>query len=167
MDSFALAPGTQLGKLNVFEPAQELSCKTAPIGPQSHQTVKPKMQNGQTPANAKSPPKERPMGKWGDAFGIMREMVYGKRRYLDLFEQTTLAFIFGRTTYYGKEWEFIPLRHFMSGVWSRTSGCISPRIRISETKLLEAIKGLEAKTIIEVERRPAPRRGWERPAPRE
>jgi len=43
----------------------------------------------------------------------------------------------------------------MSGVWSRTSGCISPRIRISETKLLEAIKGLEAKTIIEVERRVA------------
>ncbi|SHN72090.1 hypothetical protein SAMN05444170_2190 [Bradyrhizobium erythrophlei] len=82
----------------------------------------------------------------------MRDVTYGKLRYMDLYEQTTLAFIWGRTQYYGKAWEFIPLRHFMSGVWGRDGLCVAPRIRISETKLLQSIKSLEAKNFIEVNR---------------
>lgn len=104
------------------------------------------------------------MGKWGDAFGIMRDILYGKAQYLDLYEQATLAFIYGRTRYYGKEWEHISIRDFMSGIWSRDSQCITPRIRISEASLLRALKGLEEKTIIEVRRRPS-RSNWYRIRP--
>jgi hypothetical protein len=103
----------------------------------------------------KAPPKPRPPGKWGTAFDILRDILYGKRPYIDLYEQTTLNFIYGRTRYYGKEWEYIPLRHFMCGIWSLDHGCVCPRIRISETKLLEALKNLKAKNIIEVEHRVA------------
>jgi hypothetical protein len=95
------------------------------------------------------------MGKFGTAFDILRDVVFGKAQYMDLYEQTTLIYIFRRTRIYGKDWESIPLRHFMSGVWSRKNGCIAPRIRISETKLLEALASLESKTIIEIERRTA------------
>ena len=92
------------------------------------------------------------MGKWGNAFDILRDTVYGLAQHLDLYEQTTLHFIFRRTQYFGKDWEPIPLRQFLRGVWSKEYGCITPRIRISEKKLLEALKSLEAKGIIQVVR---------------
>lgn len=92
------------------------------------------------------------MGKWGTAFDILRDVVYGRSEFLDLYEQTTLHFIYRRTHFFGKEWERIPLRHFLEGVWSKDYGCITPRIRISEKKLLESLKSLETKTIIQVRR---------------
>ncbi|MGX1348000.1 hypothetical protein AB7M49_001576 [Bradyrhizobium elkanii] len=92
------------------------------------------------------------MGKWGTAFDALRDVVYGQCEFLDLFEQTTLHFIYRRTHFYGKEWERIPLRHFLCGIWSKEYGCITPPIRISEKKLLESLKSLEAKTIIQVRR---------------
>lgn len=78
--------------------------------------------------------------------------MYGMLQFMDLYEQATLAFIFGRTCLFKKEWEFIPLRHFMKGVWGRDGMCVAPRIRISEASLLKAIASLEAKKIIEVDR---------------
>ena len=47
------------------------------------------------------------------------------------------------------------MRHFKRGIWSSDAGCVSPRIRISETKLLEALANLERKRIIEIDRRVA------------
>jgi hypothetical protein len=73
-----------------------------------------------------------PMGKWGTAFDILRDVVYGQSVYLNLYEQTTLHFIFRRTQFFGKDWEHIPLRHFLGGVWSREYFVITPPIRISE-----------------------------------
>jgi hypothetical protein len=141
----------QLGKLDVSQETQRVNSKTVPNGAQCDQQLTSKKQNATLPT-ATPFPKTRSFGKWGDAFSIMRDVTYGKLRYMDLYEQTTLAFIWGRTQYYGKAWEFIPLRHFMSGVWGRDGLCVAPRIRISETKLLQSIKGLEAKNIIEVNR---------------
>jgi hypothetical protein len=91
-------------------------------------------------------------GKWGTAFDIMRDVLYGYRQYLDLYEQTTLSFIFARTGFYNKEWEYIPLRHFLKGVWSKKSGCIISRIRISEKKLIDSLRHLERKGIIDARR---------------
>lgn len=96
------------------------------------------------------------MGKWGDYFDILRDVVWGKTQFLDLYEQTTLFFILRRTWYWGKEWEFIPLRHFTNGIWTKDGDdCVTPPIRISETKLIQAIKSLEGKCIIEIDRKVA------------
>jgi hypothetical protein len=91
-------------------------------------------------------------GKWGTAFDILRDVLYGESGYLDLYEQATLSFIFQRTRMYAKQWEYIPLRHFRNGVWSLEYGRICSPIRISEKKLIESLKHLEEKTFIEVRR---------------
>ena len=91
-------------------------------------------------------------GKWGTAFDIMRDVIYVNSFDLDLYERATLNFIFARTRFYNKQWEYIPLRHFLNGVWSKEVGCVCAPIRISEKKLLESLKHLEGKGIIEVRR---------------
>ena len=96
------------------------------------------------------------MGKWGDAFSVMRDVVHGQAMWLNLYEQTTLHFIYARTRLYGKEWEQISRRHFLKGVWSSKDGvafsfgCITPRVKISDFKLNQALKGLREKGIIQV-----------------
>jgi hypothetical protein len=92
------------------------------------------------------------LGKWGTAFDILRDVLYGESAYLDLYERATLSFIFQRTRMYAKQWEYIPLRHFRNGVWSLEYGRIRSPIRISEKKLIESLKHLEEKTFIEVRR---------------
>lgn len=80
--------------------------------------------------------------------------MFEQRLYLDLYERETLAFIFGRTSLFFKEWETIPLRHFMEGVRSADGATVMSPIAMSETKLLESLKHLEHKGIIEVRRHP-------------
>lgn len=92
------------------------------------------------------------MGKWGTAFDVLRDVVYGQSEYLDLYEQTTLHFIFRRTRMYQKEWEYIPMRHFLNGISGPQGLIVTPRIRISEKTLLQSLKRLERKGIITVER---------------
>lgn len=73
--------------------------------------------------------------------------------YTDLHERDVLWFIFARTCMYGKVWETIPLRHFTHGVFSE-GVCHGCPVRMGEAKLLESLKHLEAKRVIQVVRHP-------------
>jgi hypothetical protein len=71
--------------------------------------------------------------------------------YMDLYERETVAFIFGRTHLYGKEWESISLRQFMHGVRRIDDGAyIASPVAMSRGKLLESLRHLKAKGYIEV-----------------
>jgi hypothetical protein len=51
---------------------------------------------------------------------------------------------------YGKEWEAIPLRHFTNGVWSRNAGDTCPRLVMKNNTVINALRHLKGKGLIEV-----------------
>ncbi|MET0465347.1 MAG: hypothetical protein ABW007_19455 [Chitinophagaceae bacterium] len=51
-------------------------------------------------------------------------------------------FISRRTLTFGKEWEAIPERHFLNGVFKRTGECITPGLAMSRSTLLRALDSL-------------------------
>lgn len=72
---------------------------------------------------------------------------------IDLYEREVLFFIFCRTGMYDKEEEVISLRDFMEGIRNTTNGqYVASPVAISKTKLLDSLRHLEAKRIIEVTR---------------
>lgn len=72
------------------------------------------------------------------------------RQYMDLYERETMSFIFGRTCMYGKEWENIPIRHFMHGVFDGEGCVVIGPVAVSKTNLLRSLKLLQTKGLIEV-----------------
>lgn len=76
--------------------------------------------------------------------------MHALRMYIDLYERDVLFFIFARTRVYGeKEWERIPIRHFMHGVRAADGRYVCSPVAMSKTKLLEALRHLKGKGIIE------------------
>ena len=64
-------------------------------------------------------------------------------------EFLVLMFVFERTYGYKKEWERIPLRHFLDGVFhGQTNECVTTRTGISKTNLLAALRHLTGKGLL-------------------
>lgn len=78
--------------------------------------------------------------------------MFGQRRYMDLHERDVFAFIFGRTAMFNKQWEAIPNRHFLYGIVSRDGRYIATPVDMSNNKLFESLRHLEAKGLIKIRR---------------
>jgi len=92
--------------------------------------------------------------KWGQLFDVIRDVLFGCRIYLSDAEEKVVLFVLQRTRMYGKEWEKIPLRHFTEGVWSQRGGAICSRLVLKTSTVMEAIRHLKAKGIVQVREHP-------------
>jgi len=92
--------------------------------------------------------------KWGQLYDIIRDVLFGCRIYLSDAEEKVALFVFQRTRMYGKEWEKIPLRHFTEGVWSQRGGAICSRLVLKTSTVMEAIRHLKGKGLIQVREHP-------------
>lgn len=102
-------------------------------------------------------PTENPkrLKTWEEIFyRPFRDVLQGKNTLLSLHERDVLTFIFCRTRVYKKMSEKIPLRHFEKGVYTRDGVLVCGQVVMSQAKLLESLRHLEGKGIIEVTRRP-------------
>lgn len=90
-------------------------------------------------------------GRWTHLIDILRDVIFANRPYLSDHEEQVLLFIFQRTRMFGKEWDKIPLRHFTGGVWSRENGAISSRLTLKANSVIQALKHLQSKGLIEIQ----------------
>lgn len=74
--------------------------------------------------------------------------------FTNLHERDVLQFIYNRTCMWNKEWEIIPLRHFMEGVREKSGVIVAAPVAMGEPKLLESLRSLEGKGFIKVKRTP-------------
>ncbi len=96
---------------------------------------------------------------WAGTWDILRDVVHPFSLYLDTYEQAVLQFIFYRTRLYRKEWETISLNHFKFGIATQDGRFVAAPLDMGEPRLLESLKHLEGKHIIEVRRYPGTNRG--------
>lgn len=95
-------------------------------------------------------------GNWSLFYDTVRDIMRDYEAVMDVYEFKVLFFIFKRTYMYSnqKEWERIPLSHFVDGVYDRSDGSqIAAPTGMDRKKLLQALKHLEGKRLIEVRRR--------------
>lgn len=105
--------------------------------------------------------------KWDQLFDVIRDVLFGCRIYLSDAEEKIVLFVLQRTRMYGKEWEKIPLRHFTEGVWSQRGGAICSRLVLKTSTVMEAIRHLKAKGIIQVREHPTRAFAYRLAAPNE
>jgi transcription initiation factor IIE alpha subunit len=90
--------------------------------------------------------------KWSPFYQQFRDTTMQYGLWMDKHEREVALFIFQRTRVYGEDMKHIPLRQFLQGVWNSKDGCICPKLRMNKQALLAALKHLENKRIIEIER---------------
>jgi hypothetical protein len=93
-------------------------------------------------------------GKWGTAFDILRDVMHPSIMYVNSHELAVLFFIYCRTRIYNKEWEAIPLRHFLHGIVGSDGQMVIGPLDISEPTLWQCLKHLEGKRLIEIRKHP-------------
>jgi hypothetical protein len=90
--------------------------------------------------------------QWSPFYKQFRDTTMQYGLWMDKHEREVALFIFQRTRVYGENMKHIPLRQFIQGVWNAKDGCVCPRLRMNKEALLAALKHLEMKQIIEVDR---------------
>lgn len=63
-------------------------------------------------------------------------------------EQAVLLFILERTLRFNKEWEYIPMRHFLNGVWMGNGELLHAGLNYSKSTIVKAYQSLVDKGLI-------------------